>query len=75
MLHIALDEGVEAWCVCWMPAHTSSSSVGTVVCSNGEPLSEAMRHANEMADTLAKNAAETVSIGQAGRNWLQSCFE
>ena len=57
-----------------MPAHTCASSVGSVVCSDGTVLTEAMRCANDMADGLAKRAAETVRISRSSRQWLQSRF-
>ena len=59
----------------WMPAHTSAKSVGSVFCSDHSVLAQAMRSANEMADLLAKAAAEGNSIGASARKWLQVRFE
>jgi len=72
ILHVALDDGVSAGRVAWMPAHTGAGSVGRVDCSDGTTLTVAMRCANEMADLLAKRAAGSCSIGAPVREWLRS---
>ena len=41
----------------WMPAHTSTSSVGEVKLSNGERLSMVDWRANRLVDALAKMSA------------------
>lgn len=42
----------------WMPAHTVEADVGTVCLSNGQLLTAADRHGNDLADRLAKRGAE-----------------
>ena len=71
-LHTALDGGRDAHRIAWMPAHTKTNQVGSAVCSHGQVLTEAMRSANELADLLAKTAAEGVSIGNSFRDHLQT---
>ena len=44
-------------CVTWMPAHCSSSAVGTQYLSNGELLSDIDLFTNDHVDSLAKGAA------------------
>ena len=53
--------------VVWMPAHTSEGDIDKAVCSNGQRLTGAWRSANELADQLAKMAAETVRVPSATR--------
>ncbi len=54
----------------WMPAHTSASAVGQKVCSDGTPMSEDMWCSNQIADQLAKDAAEAVRLSASQRWWL-----
>ena len=42
----------------WMPAHTVETDVGTACLTNGQLLSAADRHGNDLADSLAKQGAE-----------------
>ena len=74
VLRASLDGVDGAEIVHWMPAHSSAESVGSAVCSNGATLTEAMRCANEMADRLAKRAAEGNRVGAVTRSWLKSRF-
>ena len=74
-LHYDLDEGRQAECVHWIPAHTGADSVGNIACSDGETLTAAMRCANEMADMLAKKAAVGVAMSSSERRQLKARFE
>ena len=53
-----------------MPAHTGHSSIGQKECSDGTFVSEIMWSANQIADLLAKKAAESVRICSSQRKWL-----
>ena len=61
-VHAAFDGAVADGMVVWMPAHTSEGDIDKAVCSNGQRLTGAWRSANELADQLAKMAAETVRV-------------
>ena len=71
VLQTSLEEQGSAEVVHWMPPHTSAKSVGNVFCSDYSILTQAMRSANDMADMLAKAAAEGNSIGASARKWLK----
>ena len=75
VIHSALDHGLGADRVVWMPAHTGSASVGCAKCSDGTVLSEGMRLANQMADLLAKDAAEMIRLDEAVRRLLKVRFK
>ena len=51
------DIGTEA--VAWMPAHTAAHQVGCAKLSNGETLTLVDRHQNALADSMAKEAADS----------------
>ena len=59
-LYALVDEG-EQW-VHWIPAHTSEASIDSAVCSDGSVVDEIKWHANQMADLLAKDAAEAARV-------------
>ena len=60
VIHVGLDGGACASMVQWIPAHTSRDRIDEVSCSDGTVVTEAMWCANQMADLLAKQAAESV---------------
>ena len=41
----------------WMPSHGALHTIGTVMDSNGQPITALMWRANRLADILAKHAA------------------
>ncbi len=53
-----------------MPAHTSASSIGQKMCSDGMRITEDLWSANQIVDQLAKDAPGTVRTGGAQRDWL-----
>ena len=68
-------EGRGSELVIWMPAHTGKQSVGSTSCSNGSVLTEAWRCANEMADLLAKDGAESVRVDEDFRAEVKEGFQ
>ena len=51
----------------WMPAHTKQTDVGVALLSNGIPLTDRDRQANDAADHLAKRGAQTHRVPVAVR--------
>ena len=74
VIHSALDDGDRCHIIKWMPAHTSKASVGSARCSNGKTLTKEMRLANQMADSLAKDAAATVRVPESFRRETKKNF-
>ena len=74
VIHTGLDQQSQGGAVVWMPAHTKAEMLGTAVCSSGELLTETMQCANEMADLLAKQGAESVRVSDAVRGSLWKHF-
>ena len=56
----------------WMPAHTPESAIGSKTCSDGTVVTEVMWLSNQLADLLAKEAAESARISKQDREWLAS---
>ena len=54
-----------------MPAHTDEGSIGQVVTSTGELVSENMWCANQMVDLLAKDGALAVRYSSRQRAWFR----
>ena len=54
--------------------HARAASVGSMECSDGQVLTEPMRLANELADTLAKRGAEAIRRPLEVRRDLQEKF-
>lgn len=54
----------------WMPAHTSETSIGQKVCSDGQPFSELPWYSNQLVDLLAKEAADDIRMESARRGRL-----
>ena len=74
VIHSSLDDGDRCHIIKWMPAHTSKASVGSARCSNGKTLTKVMRLANQMADSLAKEAAATVRVSELFRREAKENF-
>ena len=51
----------------WIPAHTPESSIGCVRCSDDTWVDEIKWKGNQMVDTLARDAAESVRIPVSAR--------
>ncbi len=56
---VGLDDGASADIVCWIPAHLSRDRINEARCSDGTLVSADMWAANQVADLLAKEAAES----------------
>ena len=54
----------------WMPAHTSNTSIGQKLCSDGVALTDVMWASNQLVDLLAKQAAEMHRCCGDIRRWL-----
>ena len=54
----------------WMPAHTSESSIGQKMCSDGVPVSQERWCANQIVDLLAKDAADGHRVNARARSRL-----
>ena len=55
----------------WMPAHLSQDLIGQRVCSDGVVVDDSRWAANQIADLLAKEAAELVRVPVSTRAWLK----
>ena len=60
VIHSAVEDNPSV--VQWIPAHTAESSIGQKKCSDGLFVSEDYWSANQLADILAKDAAECIRI-------------
>jgi hypothetical protein len=68
VINIQLDDTRDL--VHWMPAHTSESSIGQKLCSDGYTVSEVRWCGNQVADILAKEAAESCRVCGEARSKL-----
>ena len=64
-----LDHGREF--IHWIPAHTTESNYQYALCSDGLYVTEDMWEANQLADLLAKHAAESVRLSLGVRSAMQ----
>ena len=53
-----------------MPAHSSEDAVGRKQSSDGSVITATMWRSNQLADLMAKHAAESVRLDQQDRSWL-----
>ena len=59
----------------WMPAHSSTSAIGTAVSSDGTPITAVNWRANRLVDKLAKLAADELRVPKEILDYIDTAAE